>query len=185
MTPLIAAWRGGDQAARDRLVELVYADLRRVAGRYLRRERRGHTLQPTALVHEALLRLLGAGPGALRDRAHLMNLAAGLMRRVLVDHARRRLAAKREGLRVTLDEGDRAVSAPDFDVLALDHLLEELGRRDPRKRALVELRFFGGLELAEAAEALGVSTATAKRDWSFTRAWLFDRLRSGGPRGTS
>jgi len=185
VTALLRAWSHGDEKARDRLLPLVYADLRRRAARFLRRERPDHTLQPTALVHEAYMRLVGQSAD-WQNRSHFFGVASEMMRRVLVDHARARRAARREGDRfqVTLDEG-LAVSQPrEVDLVALDAALEELAALDARQGRMVELRFFGGLSLEETAEALGVSLATVKRDWHSAKAWLFRRM-TGKPSPTA
>ena len=177
VTDLLAASRRGDSAAFDELLPMLYDELRAIADRHMRGERPDHTLQPTALVHEAFLRLSGAEI-AYDDRTHFIRAASQAMRRVLVDHARARQAAKRGGnLRVTLDEAlvpqdDRIV-----DLLVLDDALNRLAAAEPRWARVVELRFFGGLEVTEVADALGISTATAKRDWHFARAWLAKVLR--------
>ena len=180
VTRLLEEVRQGDTAALGRLLPLVYAELHNIAGRHMRRERDNHTLQPTALVHEAFLRLTGGQPIAFSDRAHFMRTASQAMRRVLVDHARARQAAKRgNGLRVTLDEGlVEAAPARDLDMLVLDDALVRLEAADPRWAQVVELRFFAGLEVTEVAEVLGVSPATVKRDWQFARAWLARELRT-------
>lgn len=176
---LVNASRTGGADDTARLTELLYAELRGLAGSYLRRENTGHTLQPTALVHEAFLRL-ASQKLEWRDRSHFLAIAAQTMRRILVDHARRRLAGKRgrgERLMVTAppaDSGDLAL-----DLLALDDALQALASNDSRAAKVVELHFFGGLAVAEAAEALGISAATAKRDWTFARAWLKRRLTVG------
>jgi RNA polymerase sigma-70 factor, ECF subfamily len=163
----------------DRLLPEVYADLRRLAASVLRGERPGHTLQPTALVHEAYLRL-AAQHGQFKDRGHLLAVAACMMRRVLVDHARARAAARRSGgVRVTLGDEVRA-SAPAVELLALDQALERLAATDPRLVRLVELRCFAGLSVDDAAAALGVSAATAKRDWALARAFVERELEGGG-----
>jgi RNA polymerase sigma factor (TIGR02999 family) len=155
----------------------VYAELRRRAAGQLRRERRGHTLRPTDLVHETYLRLCEQNP-AWQNREQFFAVASKLMRRILVDHARQRGAAKRGGgLRVTLDEGAAAAPVVEPDLLDLDAALDELSGLDQRQASLVELRFFGGLEIAEAARALGVSLATANRDWAMAKAWLYRRLK--------
>lgn len=170
--------RGGDVAARDAIVPLVYGELRRLAASYLRRERPNHTLQPTALVHEAYMKMVGQRAVVWQNRAHFMAVAAIVMRRLLVNHARDRAAAKRgdgvvpESLTVV---GDVAGQSP-VDLLALDTALDKLAALDERKGRVVELKFFGGLSTTEAAEALGISVATVERDWSFARAWLFDQL---------
>jgi RNA polymerase sigma-70 factor, ECF subfamily len=171
--------RRGDPAAMEKLVPLVYDQLHDIASRQMRQERENHTLQPTALVHEAFLRLTGGEPISFDDRAHFLRTASQTMRRVLVDHARARQAAKRGGaLRVTLDEQLVAVApAQDLDLLALDDALVRLGAAEPRCAQVVELRFFAGLEVTEAARVLGVSPATVKRDWQFAKAWLERELR--------
>jgi RNA polymerase sigma-70 factor, ECF subfamily len=171
--------RRGDRAAMEKLVPLVYDQLHDIASRQMRQERENHTLQPTALVHEAFLRLTGGEPISFDDRAHFLRTASQTMRRVLVDHARARQAAKRGGaLRVTLDEQLVAVApAQDLDLLALDDALVRLGAAEPRCAQVVELRFFAGLEVTEAARVLGVSPATVKRDWQFAKAWLERELR--------
>ena len=181
MTRLLEAWRGGDEIARDRLVPLIYQELRRRAAGHLRRERRGHTLRPTDLVHETYLRLCAQNP-AWQNRDQLFGVASRLMRRILVDHARARLASKRGGIRVTLVEGLAASSAAEPDMLDLDDALTELAALDERQAHLVELRFFGGLSIEETARALDISVATANRDWVTAKAWLFRRL--SGRRGS-
>jgi RNA polymerase sigma factor (TIGR02999 family) len=176
VTRLLEAWRDGDEVARDKLVPLVYQELRRRAAGHLRRERKGHTLRPTDLVHETYLRLVAQNPG-WQNRDQLFGVASRLMRRILVDHARARLASKRGGIRVTLVEGLASAEAAEPDMLDLDDALSELGRLDERQAHLVELRFFGGLSIEETARALDVSVATANRDWVTAKAWLFRRLR--------
>lgn len=162
---------------------LVYDELRRRAAAYLRRERVGHTLQPTALVHEAYLRLVEQDRVVWQGRAHFLAIAASMMRRVLMDHGRRQKAGKRGGggTRVTLDEAFSLVSPRGLDLLALDTALSELAAIDEQQARIVELRAFGGLEVEETAEVLGISTATVKRHWAFALAWLQRRLRAGGP----
>jgi RNA polymerase sigma factor (TIGR02999 family) len=182
LTLLLQAVGRGDQGADARLYAAVYAELRRVAGANLRREAPGHTLQPTALVNEAYLRL--APDAAWENRRHFFAAAAAAMRRILVDHARKRGAGKRGGglERVTLSGIDVADSAAaDIDVLTVDAALTELGASRPRMAELVSLRCFAGMSIEEAAEALDISRATAKRDWAFARAWLAERMgaRSG------
>jgi RNA polymerase sigma factor (TIGR02999 family) len=184
VTVLLARWRDGDQAALDELVPVVYGELRVLAARYLRSERGGHTLQPTSLVNEAFVRLLGPARVRPQDRTHFFALAARTMRRVLVDHARRRQAEKRPAPEdrltlVTAVAGSTA--APEIDLLALHEALERLAAIHPRQARLVELRYFGGLSNREAAEALEVSLATVERDWQVARLWLADRL--GGAAG--
>jgi RNA polymerase sigma factor (TIGR02999 family) len=177
VTDLLAASRRGDPTAFDRLLPLLYDELHDIAGRHMRSERPEHTLQPTALVHEAFLRLAGVDV-AYEDRAHFIRAASQAMRRVLVDHARARNAAKRGGnVRVTLDEGLAPHDDGVVDLLVLEDALDRLAEAEPRWARVVELRFFGGLEVAETAAALGISTATAKRDWQFARAWLANALR--------
>lgn len=175
---LLAAWRDGDQTALDRLLPLVYGELRRLAHRYMKRERPGHTLQTTALVNEAYLRLCAGRKGSFQDRAHFFGVAAQVMRHLLVDHARSRDVVKRGGgaRQVTLDEDVAEPSVPGDDVLALDEALTRLTAIDPRKGRLVELRYFGGLSVEETAEVLAVSTITVKREWLKAKAWLYREL---------
>jgi RNA polymerase sigma factor (TIGR02999 family) len=180
VTELLEAWHHGDRGARERLLPLVYDELRRVARARLRHERPNHTLQPTALVHEAYLRLVGPGETTPRDRAQLFGMAARLMREILVDHARRRAAGKRGGPVTKVGLLD-AVAAPEVaivDILALDEALAELSARDARVSQVVELKFFAGLTIDETALALQVSPATVERDWTVARAWLHQRLTS-------
>jgi RNA polymerase sigma factor (TIGR02999 family) len=179
VTALLHAWNAGDAAARDRLVALVYADLRRRAAAQLRRERRGVSLQPTALVNEAYLRLVDQRRVMWQNRGQFFGVACQMMRRILVDHARAHRMAKRSGqwARVTLDDRLKAAAPIDVEVLDLDAALTRLAEFDPRKSQLAELRFFGGLSLQEAGEALGISMATAERDWQAARAWLLKELR--------
>lgn len=183
VTALLQAWGDGDLAARDRLFPLVYEELRRRAAHYLRRERPGHTLQPTALVHEAYLRLAGPNRMAWTDRAHFLAVAAQAMRRVLVDHARTKRAGKRWGHRVQvpLEEGVATSQPREVDLILLDESLDELGALSPGQARLVELRYFGGLTTEEAAHVLGVSHATVERRWNLARAWLFRRVTQGRP----
>lgn len=177
-TAWLSAWRQGDLSARDRLVDAVYPELRAIAQRQLGAERRGHTLQATALVNEAYMRLSGLDRIEWRDRVHFVHMAARVMREVLVDHARRRAAGKRDGgERVSLTGLDLAAGeGGDVDVAALDGALQALERVDPEKAQLVELRYFGGLTIEETAEALSLSPATVKRHWQVARAWLFQAL---------
>jgi RNA polymerase sigma factor (TIGR02999 family) len=176
VTDLLAAWHGGDRASFDRLVTVLYAELRRLAAGQLA-GRRGHTLQPTALVHEAFVRLLGGQRVDWQGRTHFLAAAARTMRNVLIDHARSQGAAKRGGdaTRVTLSDlaGD---AGPAVDLLALDRALEKLTARDPEKARVVELRYFGGLTIEESAAALSIAPATVKRHWSFAKAWLAREL---------
>jgi RNA polymerase sigma-70 factor, ECF subfamily len=182
VTAALVAWRRGDAAAADRLLELVYPELRKIAERQMRREREGHTLQPTALVHEAYLKLVDQSRVDWRNRAHFLGVASQAMRRLLVDHARGRARDKRGGgaTLIELDsaagDGRSAVPARSVDLLALDQALERLAALDPAQAELVELRFFGGLSVEEAAETLGISTATAGRDFRSARAFLAREL---------
>jgi RNA polymerase sigma factor (TIGR02999 family) len=187
VTDTFLRWRSGDASALDDLLPRVYDELRALADSYMRRERAGHTLQPTALVHEAFLRMLRLPPGSVQNRVHFFALAAQAMRRILADHARRHRAAKRGGsaVRVPLElvEAGAPASAAGEDVAAddLDAALEDLAKLDPRQARVVELRFFGGLSIEETAEVLAVSTATVKRDWLVARAWLHRELRGATP----
>ena len=167
--------------AREDLVPLVYAELRRRANAYLRRERQDHTLQPTALVHEAYVKLVGQDRVAWQNRGHFFGIAAEIMRRILVDHARAHQAAKRPGagLKVSLDDNAGSVPPPDCDMLLLDQALTELAALDPRRAQIVELRYFGGLSEQEAADALSLSRATVTRQWQLARAWLYRRMTLG------
>jgi RNA polymerase sigma factor (TIGR02999 family) len=179
VTGLLRAWGEGDTKAGDRLMPLVYAELRKRAAAYLRRERPGHTLQPTALVHEAYVRMAGQDRAAWKSRAQFFGVAACMMRRILVDHARALNMAKRTGrlINVELQDDHAVVEAPDIDVLALDEALTRLAAFDARKTAVAELRFFSGLSVQETAEVLGVSVATVERDWQVARAWLYSALK--------
>src|SRR5262245_54133891 len=179
VTGLLHAWTGGDLAARDRLMTLVYRELRRRAAMYLRRERRGHSLQPTALVHEVYLRLVDQRRAVWQNRSQFFGVASQIMRRILVDRARARRMPKRSGrwARVALDPALQTSSPVDVDVLDLDAALTRLAGFDPRKSQLAELRVVAGLSLEEAADAIGVSRATAERDWQAARAWLFKELK--------
>jgi len=178
VTELLRAWSDGNDAALEELMPLMEAELRRLARSYMGRERRGHTLQATALVNEAFVKLIGAREIRWQDRAHFLGICARLMRRVLVDYARRRGFYKRGGgaQRVTLDEALLTTPEPAFDVVALDRALEALERSDPRKSRIVELRFFGGLSVEETAEVLKVSNDTVKRDWRLAKLWLLREL---------
>jgi RNA polymerase sigma-70 factor, ECF subfamily len=175
VTRLLEAAEAGDSGALDRLLPLIYEDLRRVAHRQLDREGGGHTLQTTALIHEAYLKLAGSGSVSATSRAHLLAIAARAMRQVLVDYARRRKAAKRGGgvISVTLGDEPQPTDASAEDLLALNEALEQL---DPRQRQVIECRFFGGMEEKDIAVALGVSERTVRRDWVKARAWLFQSL---------
>jgi RNA polymerase sigma factor (TIGR02999 family) len=180
LTDLLVAWSAGDETARSRLIEAVYHELRGLARAYLRRERADHSLAPTALVHEAYLKLIDQRQVRWQNRAHFFAIAAHLMRRVLVDHARTRGAAKRDGgERVPLQDIQAVMDPPVVDVLDLDAALDKLSSVDPRQSELVELRFFGGLTVDEAAAVMGVAPATVDRDWALARAWLFRELGGG------
>jgi RNA polymerase sigma factor (TIGR02999 family) len=183
VTELLRAWSDGDDAALERLMPLVEAELRRLAATYMSRERRGHTLQTTALINEAFLRLTDARSVRWQDRAHFLGIAARLMRRVLVDHARSRGYRKRGGdaRRVTLDEELIASPDPALDLVALDRALDALAKTDPRKSQVIELRFFGGLSVEEAAQVLRVSPDTVKRDWRLAKLWLLRELEGEHP----
>lgn len=171
---LLQAWRGGDQAALDKLTPLVYGELRRLAHCYMTRERPDHTLQTTALVHEAYIRLVDASRIDWQDRTHFFAIAANLMRRILIDWARSREYRKRGGgtTRVSLDRTPLISPAPETDLVQLNDALEKLEKLDPRKAKVVELRFFGGLNLDETADVLKVSRDTVKRDWTLAKTWL-------------
>jgi len=178
VTALLDDWNHGDRGAFDRLFPLVYAELRRIAARRLRHEREGHTLQPTALVHETYLRLVDQRHVGWQSRVHFFSVAAQIMRRILVDHARRQGARKRgDGTQLLrLDDLENVRTPVEIPVLTLDHALERLGRLDPGLAQLVELRVFGGMTIEEAAHALKVSLSTVKRDWRTAKAWLAREL---------
>jgi RNA polymerase sigma factor (TIGR02999 family) len=180
VTQLLIGWSEGDKEALDKLVPLVYDELRRQAARYLRRERVGHTLQTTALIHEAYLKLVDQKNVHWQNRAHFFGIAAQLMRRILVDHARTKKRAKRGGsdIRVSLADATAIAKAQDLDVVALDEALERLARIDEQQSKIVELRFFSGLTVEETAEVLAISPATVKRDWSMAKAWLHREISS-------
>jgi RNA polymerase sigma factor (TIGR02999 family) len=182
VTELLRAWADGDDGALERLTPLVEAELRRLARGYMRRERRGHTLQTTALVHEAFLRLTHAPRIRWQDRAHFLGISARLMRRVLIDHARSRGYLKRGGgaRRVTLSEGLASAAEAPLDVVELDRALTALTTVDPRKGRVIELRFFGGLSVEETAEVLGISRDSVKRDWRLAKLWLLRELEGRG-----
>jgi len=182
VTRLLTEWKQGDRDALGKLVPLLYRELRRLAGHYLRQERAGHTLQPTALVHEAYLHLAGEDHGDWRDRAHFMAVAAQLMRRILVEYARRRSAAKRGGGVAVVELEDLAdLREPELvEVLAVDEALARLAGIDPQQARVVELRYFAGLTAEETAEALGISPRTVKREWTLASAWLRREFRREG-----
>ena len=178
ITQLLVAWGEGDCGALDQLVPLVNAELRRLARRYMRSERQHHTLQTTALVNEAYLRLVDQKHVHWRNRAHFLAISAQLMRRILVDYARRRQYQKRGAgaLQVTLAEAESLAGERSPDLVALDEALAELAKMDPRRSQVVELRFFGGLSIPETAEVLKVSETTVERDWTIAKAWLHKEL---------
>lgn len=180
LTALLERWRGGDREAGDALMERIYGELHRMAERVFGHERGDHTLQATALVHEAYLRLIEGGPGAAENRACFLGLAAHVFRRLLVEHARKRGAAKRGGgrVRVTLAE-DALAELPDRapDVLELEEALDRLGEEDPVCVQVVERKFYGGLSTAEIAADLGIGTATVSRKWNYAKAWLYRELK--------
>lgn len=180
VTQMLAEWSdSGDREALDKLMPVVYEELRRQAARYLRHERASHTLQTTALVHEAYVRLIDQAGVRWQNRAHFFAIAAEMMRRILVDHARKRNAEKRggEAVKVTLDENIEAVAAQNLDLIAVDEALTRLAALDEQQARVVELRFFGGLNVEETAEVLGISDRTVKRDWSVAKAWIRRELR--------
>jgi RNA polymerase sigma factor (TIGR02999 family) len=184
-TRLLLAWGAGDRQALDQMLPLMYEELRRLAAHYLRREPIGHTLQPTALVHEAYLRLIDQRRADWSNRAQFLGLAASMMRRILVNYARDRVAAKRGGgaqddERVSLSLIEAPLGRPDVELIALEDALERLAALDPRKARVVELKFFGGLTTEEIAEVLQVSGATVEREWSFSRAWLYNAIEGMG-----
>ena len=179
ITQLLIDWSKGDSAALNKLTPLVYNELRRLAANYLRRERPNHTLQPTALVNEAYLKLVDQRNAKWQNRAQFFGVAAQLMRRILVDHARHHQAAKRGGSdqqRLSITSADKVAKKPEVDLLALHEALEELAVIDPQQSRVVELKFFGGLSIEETAEVLGIGHATVERDWKMARAWLRRRL---------
>lgn len=178
---LLLNWSQGDRAALDKLVPLVYEELRRLAGHFMRQEREGHTLQTTALVNEAYVRLIDQRSVRWQNRAHFFAVAAQLMRRILVDHARSRRYAKRGGdvRQVSFDEAAIVSRERGAELVAVDEALTELAARDPRKSQIVELRFFGGLNIEETAEVMGISPTTVQREWRSAKAWLYQAIREG------
>jgi RNA polymerase sigma-70 factor, ECF subfamily len=180
-TALLIASGAGDVVARDRMLPLIYDELRHLAAEYLRRERPGHTLQPTALVHEAYVRMIDQRHVDWTNRAQFIGLAAVMMRRILVNHARDRIAAKRGGAaeRVPLTIVAEQLGAPEVDLLGLHDALDRLAALDARKCQVVELKFFGGLTMDEIAATVGVSRATVEREWTFSRAWLYREVTDG------
>jgi RNA polymerase sigma-70 factor (ECF subfamily) len=184
ITALLAEVKNGRKDALDRLLAVVYAELRRIARNQMRREREGHTLQPTALVHEAFLRLVEQDPAGWQNRAQFFGVAAQLMRRLLVDHARRRRAAKRS-IPITIDDAllqPGSAAVPNEEILAVDQALDRLARLDARQASVVELRYFGGLSVQETAEVLGVAERTVKLDWAMAKGWMKSQLSAGGNR---
>jgi len=182
ITDLLARWRAGDERALQALIPIVYSELRSLAHHYLRQERPDHTLQSTALVHEAYVRLVGREPPTLQNRSHFFGVAARLMREILVDHARGVRAAKRgDGApTIALDEIENVAQRVDVDLLQLDDALTELARFDERQSRIVELRFFSGLSIDETAEVLDISPATVSREWTTARAWLYRQMARSG-----
>jgi len=180
LTRLLVEWRNGNQQAADQLFAAAYQELRRLAAWHFERERPDHTLQPTALVNELYLKLFAGEPVEWQNRAHFFAVAAQQMRRILIDHARARQAEKRGGgdMRLSLTDAGDLVAPRDEQLVELDAALRQLEELDPRSARVVELRFFAGLTEKEAAEVLGISLATLKRDWDFARAWLINQLRS-------
>jgi RNA polymerase sigma factor (TIGR02999 family) len=181
VTEMLCEWSNGDREALDKLTPIVYDELRRQAARYLRRERANHTLQTTALVHEAYLRLIDQNRVHWQNRAHFFGIAAQMMRRILVDHARQTHRAKRGGDDVKLPLEEAMIIAADqgdVNLIALDEALDRLASNDPQQGRIVELRYFSGLSIEETAEVLGVSPATVKRDWNMAKAWLRREIRS-------
>jgi RNA polymerase sigma factor (TIGR02999 family) len=185
LTGLLLAWSRGDEAALERLVPLIYDDLRAIARRRLLSRRRSATLRTTELLHEAYLRLIDQSRASWHSRAHFYAVAARLMRRIVVDHIRGRQAAKRGGKvwKLPLDEAREPGRAPDFDFLALDDALGRLATVDPRQERIVELRFFAGLTIEETAAVVGISPASVKREWTMARAWLYRKLAPEAPHG--
>lgn len=180
VTVLLEQWKAGDPDALGALISLVYGELHGMAAHYLRMERDGHTLQSTALINEAYMRLAGQESHAIENRAHFLGVAAHVMRQVLVDHARARQAAKRgSGMRIELRDEDHPLVSSDVDTLALDEAMTKLGGFDPELCRIAEMRLFGGLTVQESALALGVSPATVKRAWAAARAWLSRELGDG------
>ncbi len=177
---ILKDWSGGNRASADVLLSLVYDELRKIAGNYLRKERSGHTLQPTALVHEAYMKLIDISDINWQDRAHFFAVSANVMRHILVDHARAKLAEKRggEAQRIALEDAISLSNEPNIDLLAVDEALKELAEFDEQQSRIVELRFFGGLTIEETAHVVGISPATVKREWAMAKAWLHRKLKS-------
>lgn len=182
ITQLLVQWSDGDRTALDRLMPMVYTELRRLAQSYLRRHHNNLSLQPTLLVNEAYLKLVNQNQVSWQSRAQFFGLAAKIMRDLLVDHARHKQAAKRRGenFSLSLSEADRLGQSPDLDLLALNEAMDELAKFKPRHCQIIEMRFFGGLTIEETAEVLAISHATVERDWNFARTWLYRKLKSIG-----
>jgi RNA polymerase sigma factor (TIGR02999 family) len=179
VTQLLLAWSNGDKDALERLLPLVYRELKQIADRYLRRERQDHTLQTTALVHEAYMKLVDQRNVQWQNRAHFFGIAAQAMRRILVDHARGYQTDKRGGEKISLDDDNINISEQRAsDLIALDEALQSLAELDQQKSRIVELRFFGGLSIEETAEVLGIGTATVNRQWRLAKAWLYDAINN-------
>ncbi|MBK7995477.1 MAG: sigma-70 family RNA polymerase sigma factor [Blastocatellia bacterium] len=185
VTQLLIDWNGGDKSALEKLLPMIYQELHLLASRYLRRERPNHTIQATALVNEAYLRLIDQKQVQWQNRAHFFAIAAQMMRRILINYARDQHAAKRGGytIKVSLNEAIGLANTKDLDLIALDEALDKLALTDSRKSRLIELWFFAGLTLEETAEVLGISLATAKRDWTLARAWLYRAIKKGEDNG--
>jgi RNA polymerase sigma factor (TIGR02999 family) len=183
LTQLLLNWRNGDKAALDQMTPALYEELRRIARFFLANERPDHTLQPTALVHEAYIRLISQRAVDWKNRAHFLGLAATMMRRILINHAQARHAAKRLGQahNVALDDALGVFTNPRVDVLELNQILEQLTALDPQQGRVVELRYFGGLTIEETAEVLGISPATVKREWTIARLWLLEKMEGATP----
>lgn len=181
VTALLSSLKDGDREAMDRLLPLVYREMRALAAHYMKQERKDHTLQPTALVHEAYLRLVQRDNPAWENRAHFLGVASQAIRRILVEHARAKNRDKRGGgaVKVTLTEAALSGPAMDLDVLALDEALTRLGEEDDSARQVVELRFFGGMTIEETSEALGMAARTVHRRWAYAKAWLYRELGAG------
>lgn len=177
---ILKDWSGGKRESADVLLSLVYDELRRIARQYLRKERADHTLQPTALVHEAYMKLIDISDVSWQDRAHFFAVASNVMRHILVDHARARAAEKRGGERerIALEDAVNLSDKADVDLLALDEAMHRLAEFDAQQSKIVELRFFGGLTIEETAHVIGISPATVKREWTMAKAWLFRRLKA-------
>jgi RNA polymerase sigma factor (TIGR02999 family) len=180
LTALLRWWSGGDQGALDELMPLVYDELKRLAGYYLRMEGDRPSPTSTAIVYEAYIRLVGTGESNLQDRQHFFAVASRVIRHILVDHARREMAAKRDlRCKAPLEEAVTVPVQPDLDLVLLDQALDCLGRNDPDKLRVVELRFFGGLSIEETADVMGTSPATVKREWSVAKLWLYEQMHAG------